>query len=402
MSLVGLSADGKELIKIGLTQPPSRRNSLAQEADVIAHLNARGCLSCPSLRGRGEIAKSDLVAATDGYVRALVETLVADAFPYLVLDYVPTSDEIPFADAVLSLIEQKSLGVYCGDFKPRNLRYDAGQGICFIVDYDQAILLDRAQAEAPMDEFIAWANQQEKAQFGQGDFLRQFAGTKAARVFPDLFRNGAFDLGSTRLLKSQRTTRAEGGIYHHLETPALYLDGVRGLDQRAQLLDKIAWQKGERVLDIGCNMGLLSFYLHDKGCEVTGADMDPDIITAARFVANISKKAVAFRKLDLDADELGAAYDTIMLFSVLHHTQNVEANAHKIAAACRRVVIECRLAERGAKPVGDKWIQTSAWEFKTIDDLRAFLERIFCGFRVRDVVGVGDKGRYVIELVKTA
>lgn len=402
MSLVGRSVDGRTLIKIGLTQPASRRNSLAQEADVIAHLNAQGCLSCPRLLGRGEIARPDLTAAAEGDAKALVEKLAADTFPYLVLDYIPTSSDIPFADAVLSLVEQKSLGVYCGDFKPRNLRYDAGRGICFIVDYDQAMILDHARAEAPMAEFVAWANQQEAAQFGYGDFLRQFSQTRAARAFPGLFRNGAFDLGSTRLLQNQKTTRAEGGIYHQIDMPAIHLEGVRGLEQRADLLDRMVWGKDERVLDIGCNMGLLSFYLHDKGCAVTGADMDPDIVTAARFVANISGKRVAFRTLDLDSDGLGATYDTIMLFSVLHHTQNVEANARKIAAACRRVVIECRLAERGAKPIGDKWVQTSAWEFKTVDDLCTYLESIFSGFRLREVVGAADKGRYVIEIVKKA
>ena len=100
---------------------------------------------------------------------------------------------------------------------------------------------------------------------------------------------------------------------------------IRGLWDGAtkQLADiLLADVAGKSVLDVGCNMGLLSHYLHDKGCKVTGIDMDEKVITGAKMVANILGKDIDFKYLDLDHAKIEEEYDTVCLFSVIHHVAN--------------------------------------------------------------------------------
>lgn len=54
---------------------------------------------------------------------------------------------------------------------------------------------------------------------------------------------------------------------------ARYVDGVLGL---------MALKSGEQVLDIGCGDGCLSAQLASQGAEVTGFDIDPERVVAAR------------------------------------------------------------------------------------------------------------------------
>ena len=69
------------------------------------------------------------------------------------------------------------------------------------------------------------------------------------------------------------------------------------------------------MLDIGCNTGLLSMYLHDRGCSVTGVDNDPLITEASKIVSNIVGKDIDYYHMDLDdVDQIEEKFDTIMLF----------------------------------------------------------------------------------------
>ncbi|SCA56296.1 hypothetical protein MTBPR1_20144 [Candidatus Terasakiella magnetica] len=400
LAMVGLSKDGKKLIKIGIDMHPLRRITMHDEIKVIQHLNDQNCISCPKMHDHGMLTKEDLLQALEGDAKQLVAEKEANEFPYLILDYLPSAKEIPFGDAVLSLIEQKSLGVYCGDFKPRNLRYDADKSICYIVDYDQALMLDDKTSQMPMNDFMQWADAEERKQFDKDNFLRQFTTFKARKTFSKMFKEGSFNLLHTSLLQKQKTTRTSDGVYHTINHPLVYSEGVRSLDERVELLSKLTWQKNERVLDIGCNAGLLSFHLADLGCSVTGVDMDPDIITLNGFIANIMGKTAQFDFLDLDNRDIPNTFDTIILFSVLHHTQNVEANAKKVANNCNRIIMECRLTERGLKPVGEEWIETSRWSFDNVEGLKSYFEEIFPRFIANSDVGLGDRNRYMIELIK--
>ena len=135
---------------------------------------------------------------------------------------------------------------------------------------------------------------------------------------------------------------------------------------------------------------------------MTGHDIDPHIITAAKLTANIMKKSVVFDHQDLDLVEKLDAFDTIMLFSVFHHTRKQEDNGKKIAASCNRIILETRLNENGSQPdgPGSSWVNVARWRFSSIGHLTNEVEKVFPGFVFNKNLGLGSKGRYILEFVK--
>lgn len=400
MGLTGVSPDREELIKIEVIRDPAKANDAEGERRIMAHLNDRGCLSCPALDGGGTLAAEALLPSLDAEQAALVESTGRAAFPYIVQQYVETTETVSLADLLLALLEQKALGVYHGDLKPEHVRLDPESGVCRFIDYDQAEFLDQAAQDLGNLEFLAWCDARARDKYKLAGFLQCFPGLDVQAHLLPHFRDGALNLGLTTLFRRQATTMSAGGIYHSLRHPAIFADGERDLGPRTRLLDGIAFAPGERVLDVGCNAGLLCHYLHDRGCAVSGIDLDASIVLGARIVANILGKDIRFACHDLDAAEIPGDYDTIMLFSVIHHSRRLAANARSIAGKCRRIVIECRLEERGAKPEAGRWTQTSGWTYATVDALTAGLEALFPGFRLARNHGQADRGRYVLELVK--
>jgi 2-polyprenyl-3-methyl-5-hydroxy-6-metoxy-1,4-benzoquinol methylase len=198
----------------------------------------------------------------------------------------------------------------------------------------------------------------------------------------------------------QKTTNSQSGIYHTIDSNDVFAKGSRGLEKRAEILSQVQFSSGERVLDVGCNAGLLCEYLHDRGCKVTGVDNDPHIVVAAKILSNILGRSINYGCMDLDyVDDVGD-FDTIMLFSVFHHTRNPEKNAKKITKACKRIIIETRLVENGKQPIDGSWVDTTRWSFQELNELTSYLERIFSGFKYTRNLGFADKGRYILELVK--
>ncbi len=184
------------------------------------------------------------------------------------------------------------------------------------------------------------------------------------------------------------------------------MNGARGITARRKVLDGIEFKPDEKVLDVGCNMGLLSHYLYDRGCKVTGIDMDESVIISDRILVNILGKKVEFQTLDLDEGKIEEHYDTICLFSVLHHFENIESVAENISQKCDRIILECRLVEYGSKPVDGNWYATSKWVFNSPQELIKFCENIFKGFVFSQDYGKVDRDRNVLvfnknEILKT-
>lgn len=53
------------------------------------------------------------------------------------------------------------------------------------------------------------------------------------------------------------------------------------IDGEARLVDAMA-PRGARILDVGCGQGRMGIYLHGRGHQVTGVDLDPYLIERAR------------------------------------------------------------------------------------------------------------------------
>ena len=368
----------KYIIKIEHEKHPLKLRSLSDEIDIIKHLNSRECVSCPRLVSEGKLKSGER---------------------YFIQERIERQQGFNTADMVFSIVEQKNFGVCEGDLKKENLIFDS-DSLCYIIDYDQAIYDERFVRMGNID-YLDWFAQffaDRWRRFGHTDFYKW--GEYDKNEIFGLFKNDSFNLAATTLFKEQITTNTKSGIYHSLRTDKVYIDGARDLNPRLSALNTIEFKKGESVLDVGCNMGLLGHYLHDRGCRVTGIDMDRKIIIGAKMVANILNKNIQFKHLDLDTEKIETSYDTICLFSVIHHVKQFKQVTENIVQKCNRIILECGLKEHGSKPIGGKWMATSGWEFNSLQKLVCYLETVFRGFKFQKCHDKVDRDRQVISFTK--
>jgi len=344
----------------------------------MKYLNAKGCKSCPKVFTDGQLETGER---------------------YFIQKRIWRSAGVTLADKIFSILEQKSFGVCQADLKEENFIFD-DYGLTYIIDYDQAVYSDDIKNMANK-EFLTWFSQyfiERWRAYGDPNIYRLLDSTHN-EVF-DLFDDDSFRLAETSLFKEQITTDSKSGIYHTIDDKKLCITGVRDLHSRREILNAISFHKGERVLDIGCNTGLLSHYLYGRGCDVTGIDMDKKIIIAAKMVANIMGVQVDFQHHDLDECKIENYYDTICLFSVIHHVKNFDSITHNIHECCNRIIIESKLIEHGSKAVNGAWHDTTMWAFETKEELIAYCERVFKGFKCDRYFGKGDREREIFSLVK--
>lgn len=391
-TLTSIDSTGKYLIKVQLVKNPRKTRDLSSEYEVMKHLNSRGCQTCPTAYELSSL-NSEQLSAGSSFLSA------GTTYDYIIQDYVPSEGNYSLADVLLTLIEQKKLGVYQGDVKPSNVRFNPKSGVCVFIDYDQSEMLGEDQQRLSNNDFLKFCDEHDKKKYGFGNWLRHFPGVSNEHT-RSFLQNGALNLANTSVFRMQKTTNSTSGIYHTIESNDIFAIGSRGLDKRSEILGAAEFFSGERVLDVGCNAGLLSEYLHDRGCAVTGVDNDPHIVIAAKIVSNILGRSINYGCMDLDYAEDIGEFDTIMLFSVFHHTRYPDQNAKKIVKSCKRIIIETRLIENGKQPINGQWVDTTRWSFQTLEELVLFLEKTFSGFKFTRNLGFADKGRYVLELVK--
>tara|TARA_R110000824_G_scaffold4503_2_gene21761 strand:+ start:5116 stop:6378 length:1263 start_codon:yes stop_codon:yes gene_type:complete len=398
----GADRTHKHFIKIEITKNPKKQQDIKGEYAIIEHLNNQNSQTCPRAHEMGVISKESLLPFFEGHDKKIVEENASEEFYYIIQDYVPDDPGHTLADLFLSMLEQKSLGVYQGDIKPANIRYDATRKICNIIDYDQATPLTQKQIELDNLSFLQFCSQHDKDRYGIGNWLRHFPEYRSADVENLFDIGGSFNLGQTEVFKTQVTTNSDSGFYHTIRERDIFIEGSRTLETRAAVLDNLSFEQGERVLDVGCNAGLLTTYLHDRGCESIGVDRDPHIIIAAKIVANILRKNIVYGYLDMDTIQELPECDTMMLFSVLHHTRDFKNNAKKVSTACKRIILETRLNEHGAQPISGtrEWERTNKLQFPDLQQLTDFYEQAFEGFEFKNNLGLVDKHRYILEFVK--
>lgn len=396
--LIGFNEKERLLIKIEIKKAKGKINDIKKEYEIINFLNDKNCETCPKVYELGRVKKQFIVEKIFKDFKSEKEE-----FDYILMEYIPHSEEYSLSDLMLAIVEQKVLGVYQGDIKPDNIRFNPENKVCYLIDYDQAIVLSDSEKSKNNDDFLTFMNDYDKKRYNIGDWTRHFKSKYTKSQIDNLFVNGSLNIVDTTLIKTQNTTNTEDGLYHSIDDKNIFLVGRRSLESRGKLLDSVEFFKGEKVLDVGCNQGLLSFYLSDRGCDVRGIDIDPYIITAAKITNNIMEKNVIFDHENIDNVQELDKYDTIMLFSVLHHTINQRENFAKINKSCNRIILETRLVENGSQPLGENgsWVPVARWNFSSTDHLTSTFEKdVFPDFRFNRKIGDCDKGRMILEFVR--
>ncbi len=148
------------------------------------------------------------------------------------------------------------------------------------------------------------------------------------------------------------------------------------------VLEWLAPQAGERVLDLGCGDGVLTEQLVAAGCTVVGAD------ASAEFVATARERGIDARLADGHELPFDAEFDAVFSNAALHWMKRdpdavlagvaralkpggrfvAEMGGAGNVAAIRGAVYDA-LTRRGIDAVG-----ADPWYFPTADDYRARLE----------------------------
>ena len=181
---------------------------------------------------------------------------------------------------------------------------------------------------------------------------------------------------------------------------------ARGYDDRfsfvtaygTDLLELLAAESGERILDIGCGTGHQCASLAAAGVDVLGVDADSAMIESAQLTyppaVNPRTRFVVGDAQDLDLDVVGIGYDAVVSNAALHWMPAQDAVIAGMARVLRpggRVVVEmggagnvARLTEAiraGRAAIGIDPAVLSSWTFPSPGEQAARLERH--GFTVR-------------------
>ena len=129
------------------------------------------------------------------------------------------------------------------------------------------------------------------------------------------------------------------------------------------------------VLDVGCGVGLLPFYLRERDCRqrILGLDVDARKIRHGAEIAARSYDGVELRFHDVQ-EKLPAFSGNVVLFDVLHYLPVAEQKtllSHLAGCVSRGGVLIIRDCPREARPrfwmtwIAEKFAQAVSWNLRT-------------------------------------
>ena len=163
--------------------------------------------------------------------KAYIKNLNKEKFNFIIQEYIPHEELYTLPDILLPLIEQKNLGIYHGDIKPNNIRFDPLRNACVFIDYDQSIFLTEAGKNAGINSFLVFCDAYDKKKYQQGEWLRHFKEFKNEDLHQYLNGSGLVHNPHFSSLKPQRIgDNAIKKICTTLEDKGIKLSSLKALD----------------------------------------------------------------------------------------------------------------------------------------------------------------------------
>lgn len=179
-----------------------------------------------------------------------------------------------------------------------------------------------------------------KKKFPKAAFqINKFMGKKFPEIepLPELKKDD--DPKLKDLLKAwklaQKSNASSPGVpiaYYGLEYSGVYFPGERPWIKRWNELKDISDYPGKTVLELGCNMGLLSTFLlkHAKARKCIGIDYDKEILETAKIISKVFEANLELRQVNFDSttnweDELlSFKADIVFALNVLNWVKDKE------------------------------------------------------------------------------
>lgn len=112
--------------------------------------------------------------------------------------------------------------------------------------------------------------------------------------------------------------------------PGKYARNARFVsDLGTPVLELLAAQAGERILDIGCGDGVLTRRIADQGCKVVGLDSSTELVASAR--------ELGLEIVEGSASEMQftSEFDAVFSNAALHWMKNADTVIRRVAQALR-------------------------------------------------------------------
>ena len=307
-----------------------RARDLSGERDILEHLE--GIKGIPRSLGHTAYELGEVLA---------IERITGSASLAEARSLLRAVATLPQVVALIMRLCQR--GVVHGDLTPENVLLD-GRGGLWLIDFDQAHLT--TPRRALVANFLGGRvgeRRVETSMIGFAKRLLKRALPASAVAFVRRLKHGAdaFDYrtvppilplpegASDRLrtlhaawlrgAESDANSPGAGVCYYGLEVEGFQLPGERPWSPRWSDFRRALDFRGARVLELGCNMGLLStFALHDGGAVAAhGVDIDKRILEANRLVQQGFGVSFTTQQLSFDdaarwEDQLAAFKPTIV------------------------------------------------------------------------------------------
>jgi predicted Ser/Thr protein kinase len=221
-----------------------------------------------------------------------------------------------------SFMTLNRVGLRHGDAHFKNILF-LPDGNLKIVDFDQATFTTPLRAF--MGDFLSIGRDRGKRSVGR--LLAQVIFARLPALFRKHLRLGAF-IRRRRYEKScntsgtvsnsselmdiwQQAAQSDSNApgvrisYYSLRYGGVVYKGERAWESRWASINSAVDFKGKRLLELGCNLGLLSCYAQQAGALAGGmaVDYDEKIIDAAKKLAQFVGVEVAFRICDFDLEQ---------------------------------------------------------------------------------------------------
>lgn len=339
------------IFKVRRLTPSSMRgrtNSLEDEYLILSHLSSvPGVPRVQSYKRKGqwEQLEMEMLPELQGYDPTFLK---------------PHETLKDFWEVVRVTIQMNRLGCSHGDLHSRNVGRNAARGVS-VFDFDQACL--DYPWRCAMRDIFGLGTCERRSEFSLFNRLRDVRGIGfllramaklGKEIVKFLSRTGPSVVQRNQLSRStfkQRAmlqadpsleTLAEAwsiaslskasapGVdigYYSIDIGGVNFPGERPWILRWERIRKEVDFKGKRVLELGCNMGLLSIHAKLSGAAFClGVDVDKEILMAADLASRAFETDVAHRHLDLaDAspwEEELKGFDIVSALSVLHWIEN--------------------------------------------------------------------------------
>jgi len=249
------------------------------------------------------------------------------------------------------LIKLSALGICHNDITPRNVLIENGN-VVSLIDFDQAI---------KTKPHIAFARQLLGLNIGESkvnhsiitifkDYLRKkfprtIFGIKKllGKKYLDVDKLPALEKGADPILASllrawqiaQSSNASSPGLpkaYYAIDFEGNHFPGERPWSERWNRLKSISDYKGKTILELGCNMGLLSIHLLKEtgAAKCIGVDHDKKILESAKLISKVFEVNPVFNQVNFDAakdwesDLLSYKIDIVFALNVLNWVNDKE------------------------------------------------------------------------------